>query len=193
MATDTIYILKNYTTMFKTISLLCSLSVCTLSYLCATSSMAIAQVTSDGTVNTQVTTDGNVDEITGGETRGDNLFHSFQDFSVPTNLVVPEETTEQACQSNREAEAKNGLNIVGKGGVPPAPELPLNSLNTISNGKMNPVSTIPAPIETSKGKIQPARGIEVTPSGTIKLTAYSTNAAWRLPPSHSRCRIGGAD
>ena len=71
--------------MLKTIRLLCSLGVCTLSYLCATSSMAIAQVTSDGTVNTQVTTDDNVAEITGGETRGDNLFHSFQDFSVPTN------------------------------------------------------------------------------------------------------------
>ena len=44
-----------------------------------------AQVTSDGTVNTQVTTNGNSAEITGGETRGDNLFYSFQDFSVPTN------------------------------------------------------------------------------------------------------------
>ena len=94
---------------------------------------------------------------------------------LPNNIVVPEQTTQQACQSNREAEAQNGLNIVGKGGVPPAPELPLNSLNTVSNGEMNPVSNIPAPIETSKGKIQPARGIEVTPSGVVKLTAYPTN------------------
>ena len=71
--------------MFKAIYLLCSLCVCTPYYLFATSRIAIAQVTSDGTVNTEVTTDGNVAEITGGETRGDNLFHSFQDFSVPTN------------------------------------------------------------------------------------------------------------
>ena len=71
--------------MLKTICLLCSLSVCTPSYLYATIRMASAQVTSDGTVNTQVTTDGNSAEITGGEIRGDNLFHSFQDFSVPTN------------------------------------------------------------------------------------------------------------
>lgn len=42
-----------------------------------------AEVTSDGTVNTQVNQNGNVAEITGGETRGSNLFHSFQDFSVP--------------------------------------------------------------------------------------------------------------
>jgi filamentous hemagglutinin family protein len=45
---------------------------------------AIAQVTSDGTVNTEVNQNGNVSEITGGETRGENLFHSFQEFSVGT-------------------------------------------------------------------------------------------------------------
>jgi filamentous hemagglutinin family protein len=44
----------------------------------------IAQVTSDGTVNTEVDQNGNVSEITGGETRGSNLFHSFQEFSVGT-------------------------------------------------------------------------------------------------------------
>ena len=42
----------------------------------------LAQVTTDGTVNTQVNQNGDVAEITGGETRGSNLFHSFQDFSV---------------------------------------------------------------------------------------------------------------
>jgi filamentous hemagglutinin family protein len=42
----------------------------------------LAQVTSDGTVNTQVNQNGNVAEISGGETRGNNLFHSFQDFAV---------------------------------------------------------------------------------------------------------------
>ncbi|BAZ45863.1 filamentous hemagglutinin family outer membrane protein [Chondrocystis sp. NIES-4102] len=44
----------------------------------------IAQVTGDGTVNTQVNQNASVAEITGGETRGDNLFHSFQDFSLTT-------------------------------------------------------------------------------------------------------------
>ena len=109
---------------------------------------------------------------------------------LPSNPVVPQQTTQQACQSNREAAAQNGLNIEGKGGVPPAPELPLNSLNAITNGETNSASTIPAPIETSRGKIQPARGIEVTPSGTVKLTAYPTNNKGdRLPEIKPNCGI----
>jgi filamentous hemagglutinin family protein len=51
-------------------------------YLYATSKIANAQVTSDGTVNTEVNQTDNVSEITGGETKGDNLFHSFQEFSI---------------------------------------------------------------------------------------------------------------
>jgi filamentous hemagglutinin family protein len=53
-----------------------------LGSLYLSSDISLAQVTSDGTVNTQVTQNGNVAEITGGETRGGNLFHSFRDFSV---------------------------------------------------------------------------------------------------------------
>ncbi|MGL5074740.1 MAG: filamentous hemagglutinin N-terminal domain-containing protein, partial [Waterburya sp.] len=56
----------------------------TLCFLSLSSDISLAQVTSDGTVNTQVNQNGNVAEITGGETREDNLFHSFQDFSVST-------------------------------------------------------------------------------------------------------------
>ena len=60
-------------------------SFCTVGYLFASNGIAHAQVTPDNTpVNTQVNQNGNVAEITGGQTRGGNLFHSFQDFSVPT-------------------------------------------------------------------------------------------------------------
>jgi filamentous hemagglutinin family protein len=60
------------------------ISLSTLGCLYLTSDVSFAQVTSDGTVNTQVNQNGNVAEITGGETRGNNLFHSFRDFSVGT-------------------------------------------------------------------------------------------------------------
>lgn len=60
------------------------ISLCTVGYLWATGSIIQAQVTSDGTVDTIVTPNGNVAEITGGETKGSNLFHSFQEFSVST-------------------------------------------------------------------------------------------------------------
>ncbi|MDJ0594188.1 MAG: hypothetical protein QNJ72_30135 [Pleurocapsa sp. MO_226.B13] len=46
-------------------------------YFFLTCNRTIAQITPDGTVNTQVNQNGNIAEITGGETRGSNLFHSF--------------------------------------------------------------------------------------------------------------------
>ena len=95
---------------------------------------------------------------------------------LSTNIVVPEETPAQACRANREIAAKNGLTIKGKGGVPPAPELSMESLNAYVNGQSNnSISVIPQAVETSIGKIQPARGIKVTKKGGIILTAYRTN------------------
>ncbi len=45
---------------------------------------AIAQVTSDGTINTIVNPNGNNFTILNGIQKGNNLFHSFSNFSVPT-------------------------------------------------------------------------------------------------------------
>lgn len=42
----------------------------------------IAQIVPDGSTSTTVSTDGNVSTIEAGEQAGNNLFHSFQDFSV---------------------------------------------------------------------------------------------------------------
>jgi filamentous hemagglutinin family protein len=65
-------------------SALFGLGISTLGSLFVNGDVTLAQVTSDGTVNTEVDQNGNVSEITGGETRGSNLFHSFQEFSVGT-------------------------------------------------------------------------------------------------------------
>ncbi len=108
---------------------------------------------------------------------------------LPTNVVEPQQTTTQACQANREIAAKNNLIIKGKGGVPPAPHLPLNSHNITINGEnTDSTASIPQPIETSQGKIQPARGITVTEDGRVILTAYRTNNQGdRLPPESLNC------
>ncbi len=47
-----------------------------------------AQISSDGTLPTNVTRSGNILEITSGATAGTNLFHSFQEFSVPTGYTA---------------------------------------------------------------------------------------------------------
>ncbi len=45
---------------------------------------ASAQVTPDGTTSTTVNVEGNNFTLEQGDRAGNNLFHSFQDFSVPT-------------------------------------------------------------------------------------------------------------
>ena len=107
---------------------------------------------------------------------------------LPQNIVVPEETTAQACQSDREAVAKSSFVVSGKGGIPAQPGLPLDSQNIITNNETDRTSIAPQPIKTSKGKIQPARGVEVTESGEVILTAYKTNNAGdRLLESERNC------
>ena len=108
-----------------------------------------------------------------------------QPIELQSSVIEIEQTTAQVCQTNKEAAAKNTFTIKGRGGVPAASESPLNSDNILfsndeastSLGDRPSQSTIPQPIETSKGKIQPARGIKVTESGEVVLTAYRTNNA----------------
>ncbi len=60
------------------------LSSSIFSYLLIASNSATAQIAADGTIPTQVNQKEGVAEITGGKKTGNNLFHSFQSFSVPT-------------------------------------------------------------------------------------------------------------
>ena len=71
--------------MPRTFSSWLSMGVVVLGYFCTTRNTAVAQITSDGTLDTQVTQDDSLTTITGGQRSGGNLFHSFQDFSIPTN------------------------------------------------------------------------------------------------------------
>ena len=49
---------------------------------------AVAQVTSDNTTNTTVNRSGNNFNILNGIQKGNNLFHSFKEFSIPTGGSV---------------------------------------------------------------------------------------------------------
>ncbi|MCC0177678.1 filamentous hemagglutinin N-terminal domain-containing protein [Waterburya agarophytonicola K14] len=76
--------------MPKVFSPLLRIGICVLGFFGARADITLAevrlaQITPDGTANTQVNQSGNIAEIEGGITRGTNLFHSFQDFSVPTD------------------------------------------------------------------------------------------------------------
>ncbi len=137
-----------------------------------------------------------VDNLTNDIDASSNITAGFIEIFEPfgldvqeVNLIESEQTNQQACEANREIAAKNGLNIKGKGGIVPEPGLPLNSLNVIVNGETNSTSTIPQPIETSQGKIQPARGIKVTESGKVILTAYRTNNSGDKPNGMASQRI----
>ena len=59
------------------------ISLCAIG-LSSIANSANGQITPDGSLPTNVERQGNITEITGGEQAGSNLFHSFQDFSVPT-------------------------------------------------------------------------------------------------------------
>ena len=112
------------------------------------------------------------------------------DSSIKVVPLDSEQTLAQACQIRRQANAKSGLTIEGKGGIVPEPGLPLNSLNVSVAGEDNSSGAIPEAIATSKGKIQPARGVKVANNGEIVLTAYRTdNAGQRIIEAGANCGV----
>jgi large exoprotein involved in heme utilization and adhesion len=114
---------------------------------------------------------------------------------VPNNLIESEQTTEQACQSDRINAAKNGLNILGKGGIPPEAIEPLQADNIIIDQKFvaNYIPPEIKPIETDNGDIYPARGIIKTADGGIILTAYPTeNIPTRTPIIKPNCNYSNS-
>jgi large exoprotein involved in heme utilization and adhesion len=60
---------------------------------------------------------------------------------LPSNIVEAEQTAAQTCSAGR-GTANNGLAIAGKGGVPPAPDTPLNSENIIISSEQRSMSNV---------------------------------------------------
>ncbi len=115
---------------------------------------------------------------------------------APQNVVTPEQTTAQACKSDRQTAAKNVLIVKGRGGISPTPDLPLTSHNIIINGELAaipPDSYLVQPISTSYGDIIPARGVIKTEDGKIILTAYRTNSSGDISNAIAESSMNCAD
>ena len=121
---------------------------------------------------------------------------------LSSDVVVSAETVaSDACS------ADNGITsfiIKGKGGVPPAPNLPLSGEVLLGDGKPitpnvsqlhnqepnNNIALQVQPVKTSVGDIYPARGIIKTEDGRIILTPYPTaDSPARFPDDESSCRL----
>uniref|UniRef100_A0ACD5GPU4 Filamentous hemagglutinin N-terminal domain-containing protein n=1 Tax=Desertifilum tharense IPPAS B-1220 TaxID=1781255 RepID=A0ACD5GPU4_9CYAN len=59
-----------------------------LGWACLCPGIAIAQIIPDGSLNTTVIPNGDRFTILNGTSAGNNLFHSFQQFSVPTGGAI---------------------------------------------------------------------------------------------------------
>ena len=123
----------------------------------------------DGTVNINIL---RFDPIQGG-------------IELPRNTIEANQAIAQAC-SNTDQNASNSFVVTGRGGVAATPVSPLDSSYVTIKGE----TANSAPIETSRGKIKPARGIKVMKSGEVILTSYRTDdAGVRVPDLKPNCGV----
>jgi filamentous hemagglutinin family protein len=139
---------------------------------------AIAQVTSDGTTNTIVNQSGNNFNILNGIEKGNNLFHSFSNFSVPTGGSATFDLTNTPNISTIFSRVTGG-NISNIDGLIQT----INSSNPVSLFLMNPNGIVFGQnaslniggsfVGTTANSIKFADGTEfsaVNPTGTPLLT-----------------------
>jgi filamentous hemagglutinin family protein len=139
---------------------------------------ATAQVTSDGTTNTIVNSNGNNLNILNGIEKGNNLFHSFSNFSVPTGTSATFDLTNTPNISTIFSRVTGG-NVSNIDGLIKT----INSSNPVSLFLMNPAGIIFGQnaslniggsfVGTTANSIKFADGTEfsaVNPTGTPLLT-----------------------
>ena len=147
----------------------------------------LSNLTNDINASSEFSLDGNVNITT------PDLNPIQGTTELPRNVIDTGETTAQACNSDRH-KAGTGTNsfvLSGRGGIAPSPATPLSSGNALIEGEVDShTSAMPQVIETSQGKIQPARGIKISELGEVILTAYQTeNRVKRLPQIKRNCRV----
>ena len=118
---------------------------------------------------------------------------------LSSNTISAEAVVEDACAAGA---GESGLVLKGKGGVPPAPNLPLSAELLLDDGKpitpnfsqshnQQTTQNIPPqiqPIKTSQGDIYSARGVIKTEDGRVILTAYPTsNNGTRVARDAANC------
>ena len=118
---------------------------------------------------------------------------------LSSNVLSAEKVVKDACSNGAEA---SGLVLLGKGGIPPAPNLPLSAamlfdnsrpikpnFSQLSNQQPTTHNRIQVqPIKTSVGDIYSARGVIKTEDGRVILTAYPTNnTTTRTPRNAANC------
>ncbi|MDJ0744575.1 MAG: hypothetical protein QNJ32_14620 [Xenococcaceae cyanobacterium MO_167.B27] len=136
----------------------------------------------------------------------DGLGNGADTVSVPQedkdrlgNSIITSWVGQDACTSDAGA---SGLVLKGNGGVPPAPNLPLNAelllgdskpitpnISQVNNQQTTQNNTFQVqPVKTSVGDIYPARGIMKTEDGRVILTAYPTgNNTVRVARDAANC------
>ena len=111
-----------------------------------------------------------------------NLFQG--EIELPTTIVEADAAVAQICSVNRGVASSSNLSVGGKGGIIPAPDLPLESTNIAIADNSKPTSSSLQPVTTGRGNIEPARGIRVTKREVI-LTADRANNSDRLPAANN--------
>lgn len=118
--------------------------------------------------------------------------NSLKETDLSGNVIKTEQTTAQACSSDRASQGTTSLVIKNRGGLTPEATDPFIADPILSNGQIIPPNPQAyyrdiKPIQTSIGDIYPARGVIKTETGQVILTAYPIDGSARTPHKVPNC------